>query len=256
MKNILNLTLVLALTAGASKAAIIVTDTATGFNNSYQTTSISFNFSDLDLTGGSKLVVSIGAQSTGPGTSDGERIWSSVTFDGESMIQAARIGANADNQNQSGIYYLDNLTGLSASGNLTISASTLNVRGASATAWVLSGTAAGHGASGASLGDDTSLTTTAANSWVLAHSTVLGTTAPVAQSPLTAGLSVVNPYNGSSQTSIATGYQTVASLGTNLTPTFDIGATTVAAEFTVIPEPSSALLGGGLCLLALLRRRR
>lgn len=255
MKHLLNLALVMGLSAGAANAAISILDSATGLNNSYQSTSISFNFAGLDLTGGSKLVISIGAQSTGSGTSAGERIWNSVTFDGQTMVQAARVGANADSQYQSGIYYLDNLSGLSATGSLTIAAPTLNVRGASATAWVLSGTAAGHGASGASLGAGTSLTTTADDSWVLAHATVAGTTAPTAQSPLTAGLTVVNPYNGSTQTGNGTGYQTVALLGTNLNPSFDIGATTVAAEFTAIPEPS-AMLPGGLGLMLLLRRRR
>jgi hypothetical protein len=83
-------------------------------------------------------VVTIGAQSTGAGTSAGERIWTNVTFDAGSMPEAARIGCNADNQNQSGMYYLDDLTGLSAAGTLTISTPTLNVRGASATAWILS----------------------------------------------------------------------------------------------------------------------
>ncbi|MFT6794630.1 MAG: hypothetical protein ACJAR1_002641 [Rubritalea sp.] len=240
-------------------AAVLVLDSATGLNNSYQSSTITFSFSGLDLTGGDKLVVSIGAQSTGAGTASGERNWNSVTFDSQSMTEAARFGASGDSQFQSGIYYLDNLTGLSATGSLSISASTLNARGASATAWVLSGTAVGHGASGGSLGSSsTSLTTTADGSWLLAHATVAGTTVPLAQSPMTLGLTVTNPYNGSAQTSNGTGYQTVASLGTNLTPTFDIGATTVAAEFTAaaIPEPTTtALLGlGGLALI--LRRRK
>ncbi|MDT8389659.1 MAG: PEP-CTERM sorting domain-containing protein [Lentisphaeria bacterium] len=247
---------------GAPFATISILDTATGFNNTYQSTSISFSFSGLDLTAGDKLVVSIGAQSTGAGTVAGERVWSSVTFDSQAMTEAARIGANADNQYQSGIYYLDDLAGLSATGNLTITAATLNVRGASATAWVLSGTTDGHGAGAGSLGAGTSLTTTSdVDSWVLAHATVAGTTAPTAQSPLTAGLTVVNPYNGSAQTGNGTGYQTVLaqSGGVSLTPTFDIGATTVAAEFLAmeVPEPSTLILAGlGLAGLTLRRRRK
>jgi hypothetical protein len=173
------------------------------------------------------------------------------------MAEAARVGAEGGTQWQSGIYYLDSLSGLSNTGSLTITASTLNARGASATAYVLSGTVGGHGNSNGSVSDGTSLTTSAANSWVLAHATVSGTTVPTAQSPLTEGLSLVNNYNGGSQTSIGTGYQTVASSGTNLTPAFDIGNTTVAAEFTAaIPEPSTTLLLGVLGSMLLLRRRR
>lgn len=252
MKTKLLLPLLIGLSVASANAAITVLSSATGLNNLYQTTSISFSFTGLDLTGGDKLVVSIGAQTTNSGAG---RDWSSVTFSGQSMTQAARVGGSTGSVYQSGIYYLDALTGLSSSGLLTISATTLNVRGATATAWVLKGTDTGHGASGATVGLTTSLTTTVEDSWVLAHVTVSGITVPVAQSPLTAGLTAVNPYNGSAQTSIGTGYQTVASSGTSLTPTFDIGATTVAAEFLAIPEPAAALLGG-LGLLTLLRRRR
>ena len=246
----------LGLSSIPATAAITVLDSATGLNNTYQGTSISFNFSGLDLTGGDKLVVSIGAQSTNSGSTSGERVWSSVTFDGQSMAEAARVGAEGGTQWQSGIYYLDSLSGLSNTGSLTITASMLNARGASATAYVLSGTVGGHGNSNGSASSGTSLTTSAANSWVLAHATVSGTTVPTAQSPLTEGLSLVNNYNGGSQTSIGTGYQTVASSGTNLTPAFDIGNTTVAAEFTAIPEPSTTLLLGALGSMLLLRRRR
>jgi hypothetical protein len=256
MKKISLLSLTLALSSGLSSAAIIVQDSVTGLNNTYQSSSISFSFSGLDLTGGDKLVVSIGAQSTDAGSASGERVWSSVTFDGQSMAEAARVGAEGDTQWQSRIYYLDGLGTLDSSGNLTITASTLNARGASATAWVLSGTASGHGAGNGSLGSSTSLTTTGANSWVLAHATVAGTTAPTAQSPLTAGLTIVNPYNETAETGNGTGYQTIASSGTSLTPTFDIGNTTVAAEFTAVPEPSTILLLGALGSLVFLRRRR
>ena len=251
-------TLLTALTAAAfvgsaHAATITVEDTATGFNNNWGSSSISLSFSGLDLTGADKLVVSIGAQSTG--SNDPDRDWETVTFNGVTMIEAVRRGGDTASAYQSGIYYLD-ADDLPVVGDLTVSATKLNVRGLSATAWVLSGTADGHGQTGASDGTSTSLTTTADDSWVLAHATVAGTTAPVAQSPLTAGLTVVNPYNGSSQTGNGTGYQTVALSGTNLTPAFDIGGTTVAAEFLAVPEPGSlALLGLGGLLVASRRRR-
>lgn len=240
--------LLLGMVPALLQAGITVLNSATGSNTTYQGgTSISFSFSGLDLTGGDKLVVTIGAQSTNAGLTNGVRVWSSVTFDGQAMTKAARFGCYGSTENsqyQSGIYYLDDLTGLSASSNLTISASTLAVRGASATAWVLSGTAAGHGAGNGSLGASTSLTTTSDDSWVIAHATVAGTTAPTAQAPLTAGLTVVNPYNGSSQTGNGTGTQTVTTAGSSLTPSFDIGATTVAAEFLAGNLSPSVSLSG------------
>jgi len=197
------------------------------------------------------LVVTLG----GEGTSSAAD-WSSVTFNSVSMTEAARQGESVGGSNfQSGIYYLDDLSGVSGTDDLTVSASTLNSRGFAATAYVLSGAAAGHGASGNSNGSSTSLTTTAADSWVLAHATVSGTTVPSAQSPLTAGDGFTWDYSGSADESIGTGYQMVSSSGTALTPSFDVGATTVAAEF-VVPEPSSFLLLGSLGGLFLLRRRR
>ena len=59
--------------------------------------------------------------------------------------------------------------------------------------------------------------------------------------------------SGDDHPCVGTGAQNVATPGTSLTPSFEIGNTTVAAEFLVIPEPSTAVVGS-LGLLAPLRR--
>jgi hypothetical protein len=254
MKKILIPSFAFALSSLLATGAVITLENSdTAVNTNYSAGPISVNFGSLNLTGGDKLVVSIGIQTT---INNVGREWTSVTFDSVSMTEAARIGGSGNSPYQSGIYYLDNLSGLSATGSLTIDGSSLNARGATAFAWVLSGTAAGHGASGGATGTSTSLTTTANDSWVLAHATVAGTTVPTAQFPLTLGLTETNPYNAGSETSIGSGYQTVATSGTSLSPTFDVGDTTVAVEFTAVPEPSTILLLGALGSLTFLRRRR
>lgn len=247
--TLLSAALGLALLSSTAHAAIVVVDSASAMKTPFYGTNSTATFTSTDLggfdpSGTAKLVVTIGLQHTATVNQT-----TSVTYGGVAMTQAVIAGSGGGGW-EAAIFYLDNPTSL---GDLVLSFD--SSRGASVTVYSLNGTAAGHGSSnGSTSSASTTLTTTAANSFVLAAATVSGTTIPVAQSPLTGGEAITNPYNGSAQTSISTGYQTVASAG-SITPTFDIGNTTVAAEFTVIPEPSTALLGS-LGMLALLRRRR
>jgi hypothetical protein len=107
----------------------------------------------------------------------------------------------------------------------------------------------------------TTITTTGADSWVIAGiqnsgaNNVTGSI-PAAIAPLTLGH---NGAWGSNWGHGASGYQEVAVSGTTITPEFSTGTgpyvDVAAVEFLAVPEPAAALLGG-LGLLALLRRRR
>ena len=172
------------------------------------------------------------------------------------MTFAGGIGGGG-NQFEAAIYYLDNP---SAAGTLNVD--TDFSRGITVAVMSLTGAASGHGAVNTSSGAFTSLTTTANDSLVIASTTfdednVSGVpTPPTATSPLSDVIGLGNEYqNDNNSHSIATGSQAVSSSNTAITPTFNEGTNTVAVEFTVIPEPSAAFLGG-LGLLALLRRRR
>jgi len=107
---------------------------------------------------------------------------------------------------------------------------------------------------------DTSLTTTAPNSLVIAmieNSGVNnGAGLPTVVSPLTL---IHNGNWGSQWGSGASAYEFVEAIGSTVTPTFNTNAGgnihVVAAEFTAVPEPSSLVilaLGAGI----LMQRRR
>lgn len=218
-------------------------------------TTLTINAADLaGFNPGSsdKLVLTVSSEGNG-----GSKSISTVTFNGQTMTQAA-FGADSTSQQITAIYFLDASVAL---GDLVVTfSSTMNGMGGSLLA--LSGTKSGIGsfvgAGGAGL--SANLTTTAANSFVVATNTnnnnanttisTPGTT--TAQSPLTP---LFNGFTGSNAG--GSGYATVATAGAG-TYSFT-GATsrpaTAVAAFAPIPEPSAALLGG-LGMLCLLRRRR
>lgn len=248
---------------GASHAAIVVESTgvSTEEQGNYildpeTVTWSAASFGSFDLSAADKLVVTFSIRHSGTPASIAI---SNVTYNGQSMTEA--VGSGANDASESAIWYLDNPGTLT--GNLV--ADMGRGYGAGATLWALSGTADGVGNTGSSAGNSTSLTTTGTNSLVIAHTTYFNGTSdiPDAQVPLTDGPGAFLEYDTSgtrlANHNISTGYQTVALSGTSVTPTFDIGNTTVAAEFTadvVVPEPASLLSGlFGLTLIAARRRR-
>lgn len=251
---------VIAITATSSMAAIVVESSAYSTEeqgnyiaNPETLTWSAGSFRGFSLSGADKLVVTFGMRHSG---TPAAAAISNVTYNGQAMSEA--VGTGVNDPYESAIWYLDNPG--TTTGDLV--ADMARGYGAAATLWSLSGTAYSVGDTGSSAGSNsTSLTTTAANSLVIAHATVEGDPdVPVAQSPLTGehGFNVLYDDPGGRNHSIGTGYQTVASSGTGLTPTFDIGDTTVAAEFTsfVIPEPTTALLAAFGLLGVLFRRPR
>ena len=263
MKKIKTLLLILPLAISA-QAAVVITDSGTATKTAWTSGTQTFTSGDFSfsLTGVDKLVVTFGINHS---SVDPSRVVNSVSYNGQAMTEAVGLGGDSTSF-QSAIYYLDNPG--TTLGDLVLS--TTNGYGMGVTIMGLSGTALGHGATGGTeSSSSTSLTTTASNSFVIASILAPGEvgnglTVPAAQSSFSAGPGTLIDYSSALDSAIGTGYQTIASSGTNLTPTFyigattfDIAATTVAAEFlAAIPEPSTTLLLGVLGSMLLLRRRR
>lgn len=253
MKLTKYITLLLAAIAiPASAATISVLDSGSAINTTYIGGGVPITFTtaalgSFDPTGASKLVVTIGTEHTNSGVAT-----TSVTYNGMALTKA--VGPYVSGGGiESAIFYLDTVP--ATAGDLVITDS--NSRGLSATIYALSNTAAGVGNTASDGVANVSLTTTVNDSFVLASTTFFGATTAAAQSPLTNGIGADNTYGGAgTRYSLGTGYQTVATSGTGVTPTFNVGTSTVAVEFLAVPEPSTtALLGlGGLALI--LRRRK
>ncbi|MCH7228908.1 hypothetical protein [Haloferula sp. A504] len=199
--------------------------------------------SSFDASSASKVVVTISGED-----GFGDSLPTGVSFNGDSFTLAV---TDTNAIQQTWIYYLDasDAGGTFGTGNLVIDGSGSDDFAAS---WLfLSGTADGVGATNSAQSQTVSLTTTANDSFVVASHANNGSSG-TAQSPLTVLLDGPAGSAGG-----GSGYATIATAGAG-TYEFTGGSSrpvTVAAEFTVIPEPSIALLGG-LGVLGLLRRRR
>jgi hypothetical protein len=229
-------------------AAVLVLDTGFDLNND-DSAITDTELGNLDFTGASKLVVTVGVKGSTL-TTDNQA--GTVTYNGTAMTLAVGSAGTGNNSwGWAGIYYLDN-PGSVGVGDIVIQDPGYSL---AVSALVLSGTAADFGATNSSTSAATvSLTTTSAGSLVFAGYSD-GSSSAVAASPLTP---VFGGLVGSGNH--ASGYQSVATIST-INPAFTTAAarpSTVAAEFTAaaIPEPTTtALLGlGGLALI--LRRRK
>ncbi|MBT8038428.1 MAG: sialate O-acetylesterase [Verrucomicrobiae bacterium] len=209
----------------SASAQLIVYDTASYTIEASGTAIRTITPADLpgfDPVGSGKLVVTLSAEGSG-----GTRTVSSVTYAGVGLSEAIQQNYSTGSQTTA-IYYLDNPTSV---GNLVVSFSG-NTNGIGVSVIALSNVATGVSVSNGSDGLSVNLTTTAANSFVVASNANNGTIA-AAQSPLTPlfGGPVGSAGGGA-------GYQFVATPGL-LTPTFT-GSTarpvTVAAAFVSLPD--------------------
>jgi autotransporter-associated beta strand protein len=204
-----------ATTQGANLAGAITVNATEPFTvasgNGYKAAT---NLGTFNAAGADKLVVVIGQENA---NNDATMTYG-VRYNGIQMIEA--VQQNGSNRAGSlAIYYLDNPgpvgTGITVSG--------YNPNGGLGTAYALTGTRPGFGASNSRTGTNTNsvpLTTSAPNSLVIAALQNSGSPnsagTPAASSPLTPSHGAAW---GSQWGSLATGHQQVAAPG-NITPTF------------------------------------
>jgi hypothetical protein len=223
-----------------------------------------------NATGVDKLVVVYAAES---GFNSHTVTNLTMSYNGVAMTQAifqqAFPNPIANDNGAVAIFYLDNPFQGAANFTAGFTATGGGANGGFISIFGLAGTLAGVGAvAGTSHVDvvstnqvGTSITTTGANSLVIAGIQVSGQNNVTGAIPTTvAPLALGNNASwGSNWAHAASGSQAVTDSGTTITPTFVSGTSkyvdVAAVEFLAIPEPSAALLGG-LGLLALLRRRR
>ena len=240
----------LLMSASASSAAITILPGGSGSLNDAGTTDAypSTIVSSFDASSASKIAVTISTE-----TGFGDTLQTGVSFGANS--DAFTLATSGFNGIQNAfIYYLDasDATGGSfGTGDIVINGASGDSNDFAVSWLFLSGTADGIGASNSALNQTVSLTTTAADSFVVAAHANNGNSG-LAQSPLTA---LLNGDAGSAGG--GSGYATIASPST--ADYSFTGSTsrpvTLAVEFTAIPEPSAALLGA-IGFLVLLRRRR
>lgn len=238
----------LMLAAEFACAAITLDDTGTFFNpysglpNDRKWTLDSAALGDFDASGSDKLVLTYGGENLTSGFDE-------VSYGGVALTRI--VFAEPGGQDVS-IWYLDN----PGSGNLVVDLTAGNGIGLSVMA--LSGTADGFGATAVNgAGSSTSITTTSDGSFVVTAGERNNNTSLVVSAP-----NFVQVYSGDAGSSshgsayldeIANGG--TLNSGTLLNPSFTSAEGVLAVEFTAIPEPSVALLGG-IGALMLLRRRR
>lgn len=264
--------------AQSAEAAIVVGAQAEGFlgSNKTQVTTTHNGTTQVsyDATGVDKLVVIYAGESG----FNAQKVNSlSMSFNGVAMTLAAFENTIFDTTpplpgdwdgGAVGLFYLDNP--FQGAANFTAGMTTSG--GAPNGGWIsiigLSGTADGVGATGATWSTQsssgqvsTSLTTTAANSLVIAGMENSGRNSGAGTPTVVAPLTLSNNgFWGTQFGSGASGYQAVPGSGTLVTPTFQTNAGgnihVVAAEFLEVPEPGSlALLGLGGLMIASRRRR-
>jgi len=257
MRNILKLASVLALTAGAPHAAIIIDDTATFITPTTNwTNSQTFDASGFNPSGSDKLVAAIsgrgGSYLTVP----------TVTFNGQAMthIVTRDTPVASTHRGVSSLFYVDAPV---SGGNLVLTYNT-QIQDLGIVLFALSGTATGF--AGPTIQSNSSLSGTISTlvdgSLVIAsgwygdgESSTLSVNAPLT-SVLSAPIDATAPFSAA-----AAGYYfdpdagdvAVSFSGSNGTPVSSFVAATFAPA--AIPEPSTMFLGGLGLMLLLLRRR-
>lgn len=249
-------------TLGSANAAISQVD-ADFWTSTTVGTSYTIDGSTLDLTGASKLVVTLGAEGNAS-NGDIPPAVDTLTFGGVELTAAIISGGGSATNRRSSIWYLD-LTGVSLTGtdfDLDFVTGGSSSRGYGFSAYTLAGTADGVSSTGESPYTDTvdhtlvELNTPTDNEYVIASYSRNASTGTV-----TAVQNVTLLYNVglSSQYAVASAYGTTGAAGQHFVGMdgMNTSGRTVVATFAeaAIPEPGSlALLGlGGLCVL---RRRR
>lgn len=226
-------------TASVANAAISLVNSGTSTGGSLPLTLLS----GYDASTSSKIVVTISGED-----GFGDSLPTGVSFGSDAFT----LAITAENSiQQAWIYYLDASTAGGTFGTEDLVIDGSGTDDFLASYMFLSGTADGVGATNSASSQTISLTTTANDSFVVAAHANNGNSA-TAQSPLT-----VLADGDAGSAGGGSGYATVATAGTG-SYSFTGGSSrpvTVAAEFTVVPEPSAALLGA-IGSLLLLRRRR
>jgi PEP-CTERM motif len=242
-----------ALFSGMAEGAITLLNTASGATSTsagpgsfaYDSTTKIYTLSyDAGATS-DMLVLSVTVEKGSVGSF-------AISYGGSALTQAVTSG-----QNGASIWYLANP---SATGSISIDAftiTTLNGFGIGIASLFGNGQEIGLTATGRSTNSTTVGITTVADSFVMVGADAnngINTTTPSMNAPLTQ--IYARGDVGSSKS--AAGYENAVAAGAQtygFTPGSAEERGLAAAAFTVIPEPSTALLGG-LGLLALLRRRR
>ena len=246
--GITTVTTVVTAASGATKTytlkvnlGIVIVSQATGYSDSSKskiaTSHLGTTLLSYDATGVDKLVFAIGTEA---GYNNSTIDVTGVTFNGVALTQVVeehtylgdRDGGTAE------IWVLDSPYQGAGTFTFAFTSGGGGINGAFVSIVGLSGTANGSAGIGATarsftaLGPvNTSITTTAANSLVIAmvensgNNNASGT--PTASSPLT---QIANGVYGSQWASVATGYQSVTTAGTTLTPTF---STNTGAAYSI-----------------------
>ena len=240
--------------APPTSAVITIVSHAIGYADStktkFATAHLGTTLLSYNATGVDKLVVAIGLEA---GFNNKTSTISGVTFNGVALTQAVQDSTQPNTSYDGGsaaIYYLDNPYQGAATFTFTNTSAGGGINGALVSVIGLSGTAAGIGNTGknavyqAATGNvATSITTSAANSLVIAMVEDSGNNnnsiTPSVVAPLT--LSDNGTWAPSRWGAFAAGTQSVATSGTTITPTFNSAAGNnhvIAAE--IIPLPLTA----------------